>query len=86
MTEGSIARLNELAHLKKQRPLTPEETAEQAALRLEYLAAIRENLRNQLDHTTVLYAIRRVEAALKAKDESITNNIRDITANINSSL
>ena len=24
MTEQSIARLNELAHLKKQRPLTPE--------------------------------------------------------------
>ncbi len=55
MTEESIARLNELAHLKKQRPLTPEETAEQASLRLEYLAAIRENLQNQLDHTTVLY-------------------------------
>ena len=38
------------------------------------------------DHTTVLYAIRRVEAALKTKDETIQNNIRDITANINSSL
>ena len=38
------------------------------------------------DHTTVLYAIRRIEAALKAKDETIQNNIRDITANINSSL
>ena len=31
-------------------------------------------------------AIRRVEAALKAKDETIQNNVRDITANINSSL
>ena len=38
------------------------------------------------DHTTVLYAIRRVEAALKAKDETMTANVRDITANINSSL
>lgn len=38
------------------------------------------------DHTTVLYAIRRVEAALKAKDDTIQNNVRDITANINSSL
>ena len=38
------------------------------------------------DHTTVLYAIRRVEKALKAKDETITANVRDITANINSSL
>ncbi len=38
------------------------------------------------DHTTVLYAIRRVEALVKAKDETMMNNIRDITANVNSSL
>lgn len=38
------------------------------------------------DHSTVLYAIRRVETALKAKDSATVNNVRDITANINSSL
>ena len=38
------------------------------------------------DHTTVLHAIRKVEAALKAGDVTMQNNIRDITANINSCL
>ena len=38
------------------------------------------------DHTTVLYAIRKVEAALKAGDTTMQNNVRDITANINSCL
>lgn len=38
------------------------------------------------DHTTILYAIRKVEVALKKGDTSLQNNIRDITANINSCL
>ena len=38
------------------------------------------------DHTTVLYAIRKVEASLKAGDTNLQNNVRDITANINSCL
>ena len=38
------------------------------------------------DHSTVLYAIRKVEVALKNGDEALKNNIRDITANINSCL
>ena len=38
------------------------------------------------DHSTVLYAIRKVEVALKNGDTNIQNNIRDITANINSRL
>ena len=38
------------------------------------------------DHSTVLYAIRKVEVALKNGDETMKNNIRDITANINSCL
>ena len=38
------------------------------------------------DHTTVLYAIRKVEVALKNGDTNTQNNIRDITANINSCL
>ena len=38
------------------------------------------------DHTTVLYAIRKVEQSLKKGDETLQNNIRDITANINSCL
>ena len=38
------------------------------------------------DHSTVLYNIRKVEGALKKGDETLQNNIRDITANINSCL
>ncbi len=38
------------------------------------------------DHSTVLYNIRKVEVALKDGDTEMQNNIRDITANINSCL
>ena len=38
------------------------------------------------DHSTILYAIRKVEVALKSGDTALQNNIRDITANINSCL
>ena len=38
------------------------------------------------DHSTVLYAIRKVEVALKNGDSHMQNNVRDITANINSCL
>ena len=38
------------------------------------------------DHSTILYAIRKVEVALKGENTSLQNNLRDITANINSCL
>ncbi len=38
------------------------------------------------DHSTILYAIRKVETALKSGDTNLQNNVRDITANINSCL
>ncbi|MBQ8620988.1 MAG: chromosomal replication initiator protein DnaA [Oscillospiraceae bacterium] len=38
------------------------------------------------DHSTILYGIRKVELALKNGDTNMQNNIRDITANINSCL
>ena len=38
------------------------------------------------DHTTILYSIDKVKAALNTGDESLISHIRDITANINSSL
>ena len=38
------------------------------------------------DHSTILYAIRKVEMALKGGNASLQNNLRDITANINSCL
>ena len=38
------------------------------------------------DHSTVLYNIRKVEAALKEGNTELQNNLRDITANVNSCL
>ncbi len=38
------------------------------------------------DHSTVLHSIRKVEQALKAGNTTLQDNIRDITANINSCL
>ena len=38
------------------------------------------------DHSTILYAIRKVEVALKSDSSGLQNTIRDITANINSCL
>ena len=38
------------------------------------------------DHTSILYSIRKVEDALKKGDTRLKDNIRDITANINSCL
>jgi chromosomal replication initiator protein len=38
------------------------------------------------DHATVLYSIRKVEASVKSGDQNIVDRVKDITANINSSL
>lgn len=38
------------------------------------------------DHSTILYAIRKVEVSLQGGNATLQNNIRDITANINSCL
>ena len=54
MTEEKIARINELANKSKTEGLTPEEKAEQAVLRKEYLAAIRKSLENQLSGISIL--------------------------------
>ena len=61
--EERIARINELYH-KSQTPngLTAEEKMEQRVLRKEYVDAIRNNLRAQLDNIDIL-----------EKDGTITN-------------
>ena len=51
MEQNKIDRINQLAKLAKQRELTPEETAERAALRKEFLADFRKNLTDTLDNT-----------------------------------
>ena len=51
MEQSRIDRINTLARKAKTVGLTPEEEAERAQLRQEYVAAVRDNLRAQLDNT-----------------------------------
>ena len=53
MDNVKIDRINALAHKAKSVGLTEEEKAEQAELRKEYLAAVRGNLRAQLNNLQI---------------------------------
>lgn len=53
MDSKKIARINELYKKQKEGILTELEKEEQAVLRLEYIEAIRANIRNTLDHTSI---------------------------------
>ena len=54
--EINIQRINELARKAKAEGLTPAEKEEQQKLRREYIAAVKMNLRTQLDNIdTVSY-------------------------------
>ena len=55
MEQDILPRLNELAKLAKERPLTPEEEAERAALRKQYLDTFRQAFQQQLDNTYIQY-------------------------------
>ena len=52
-TDKLINRINELYHLSKKRALSEEEAKEQLALRMEYVANIRANLKSQLDNIDI---------------------------------
>ena len=62
MVNTKIDRIKTLAHKAKSVGLTEEEKKEQAELRQEYLAAVRQNLKAQLNNIDV-----------KEKDGSVTN-------------
>lgn len=53
MNQEKIDRINELYKKQKEGTLTPEEKEEQSALRAEYIAAVRRNLRTTLEHTSI---------------------------------
>ena len=53
MEKEKVARINELAHLSKERALTDAEKAEQAALRVEYVAEIRASFGGMLQNTVI---------------------------------
>ncbi|MDO5291831.1 MAG: DUF896 domain-containing protein [bacterium] len=54
MDEAKIGRINELAKKAKAEGLTAEEKQEQQELRQEFIAAVRGNLRAQLDNISVI--------------------------------
>lgn len=54
MEKHKMQRINELAKKAKTQELTQAEQAEQKQLREEYIAEYRQNLKAQLDNTTVL--------------------------------
>ncbi len=53
MDKEKINRINELARKKKNGGLSPDEAAEQAELRREYLAEYRENMKAMLDNLII---------------------------------
>ncbi len=54
MDQSKIARINELYHKSKAEGLTEAEKQEQAALRQEYVAAVRANMRANLNNISIV--------------------------------
>lgn len=54
LTKEKVERINELANKKKTMTLTEEECDEQQTLRAEYIQAVRQNLREQLDTIVIV--------------------------------
>lgn len=53
MEKSKIARINELAHIAKERELTPEEFEERAQLRKEYIEDFRRSTIEVLENTYI---------------------------------
>ena len=53
ITQAQIDRINALARKSREQGLTEAERREQMELRRQYVAAVRENLTAQLDHTVI---------------------------------
>lgn len=53
MENTKLNRINELAHIAKERALTPEELAERDALRKEYIAEWRRGAEQILENTYI---------------------------------
>ena len=68
MEQSKIDRINALARKARAESLTEAERAEQAALRREYIDAMRASLTAQLDSTYILHADGRKEK-LKPKGD-----------------
>lgn len=67
ITDNDIKRINALYHKSKAEGLTPEEKEEQAKLRGTYIAAIRQNLRANLEQIQIQNPDGTVEPLKKKK-------------------
>lgn len=54
MKQEKIDRISELTRISRTRELTPQEQKERQLLREEYLQAIRKNMKDLLDNTTIV--------------------------------
>lgn len=66
--EERIQRINELYHKSQAEGLTSEEKEEQAILRKEYVASVRNNLRGQLENIQVQNPDGTIEKLRKKND------------------
>ena len=71
MTEEKIARINELYHKSKGEGLTDAEKEEQQALRQEYLAAVRNNMRQTLENVKIQRPDGTITPVKKVKNRNI---------------
>lgn len=71
MTEEKIARINELYHKAKANGLTEEEKKEQKALREEYLASIRNNMKQTLESVKIQHPDGSITPVQKVKNRNI---------------
>lgn len=69
MLQKDLERINELAHLAKQRPLTEAEEKERAELRKAYIKSFRESLAGQLENTVIRYPDGREEKLARKTDK-----------------
>ena len=70
MKQASIDHINELARASRERELTAEEKAEQQQLRAEYVAAILQSLRAQLDNSYIVRPDGTTEAIRQRREKS----------------
>lgn len=69
ISKEKVARINELAAKAKGEGLTPEEIEERTILRKEYIAAIRENVKAQLDNVRFVDEVEEEEAVVIEEDK-----------------
>lgn len=74
--QKKIDRINELAHLSKERDLTPEEKEEQAILRKEFLANFRKGFESRLQTIQILEPDGSLTEVKKKKKSSKTGKYK----------